>query len=222
MISVDNPIYQETLDLLRGQKQLSPLYTELKAWLLNEFQITSYNFEFRKMNWAHAPGRFRLMLLLSSRADYDSMFEGYNYSADKQAAISQKLYELAIKYQVPDLDRYQDVFIAYCDFSEEIRADCNSMAYTRLKERLKEKYRFHAVWDIFALFSFLTVFYQKDADVHLNQENGISRQIKNEYYETLHALDEFRVFTYESFNITFDSKENLDDHYQGNLYFYFK
>ena len=107
-------------------------------------------------------------------------------------------------------------------FSEEIRTDYNGKAYLLLKERLKEKYRHHSVWDICSLFSSLTVFYQTDADVRLNQDKGVSKQIKDEYYETLHRLDEFRVFTYESFNVTFDSKENLDQHYEGNLYYYFK
>ena len=68
MISVDNPTYQETLDLLAGRKRLSPMYAELKDWLLHAFQITAYNFEFREMTWAHAPARYRLMLLLSSKA----------------------------------------------------------------------------------------------------------------------------------------------------------
>ena len=222
MISVDNPTYQETLDLLTGRKRLSPMYAELKDWLYREFQITAYNFEFREMTWAHAPARYRLMLLLSSKADYDSMFDDGNYSADKQAAIAEKIYELAEKYREPNLERYTNVFVAYCDFSQEIRADYNNRAYNQLKDKLKEKYRRYSVWDFFALFSSLTVFYHTDADVRLNQERGVSKQIKDEYYETLHRLDEFRVFTYENFDITFDSKENLDQHYEGNLYYYFK
>ena len=222
MISVDNPTYQETLDLLTGRKHLSPMYAELKNWLMSEFLITAYNFEFREMNWAQAPARYRLMLLLSSRADYDSMFDGYNYAPEKQAAISEKLSELASKYQMPELNIYQNVFVAYCDFSQEIRADYNNRAYNQLKDKLKEKYRRDSVWDIFALFSSLTVFYHSDADVRLNQDKGVSKQIKDEYYDTLHRIDEFHVFTYESFDVTFDSKENLDQHYEGNLYYYFK
>ena len=221
MISVENPTYQETLDLLTCRKRLSPMYMELKDWLIRAFQITAYNFEFREMTWAHAPARYRLMPMLSSKADYDSMFDGGNYSADKQAAIAGKIYELAGKYRVPDLDCYRNVFVAYCDFSQEIRTDYNNRAYNQLKDKLKEKYRRDSIWDIYAIFSSLTVFYQTDADVRFNQERGVSRQIKDEYYETLHRLDEFHVFTYENFDVTFDSKQNLDEHYQGNLYFYF-
>ncbi len=222
MISVDNHTYQETLDLLKGRKRLSPMYAELKAWLSDEFQITAYNFEFREMNWNHAPGIYRLFIQLSSKADYDAMFDGYNYSAEKQAAISEKLCELASKYQMPERNVYQNVFVAYCDFSEEIRSDYNGKAYLLLKEELKEKYTRHSVWDIIALFSSLTVFYQTDSDVGLNEANGISMQIKNEYYDTLHRLDEFHVFTYDNLSVMFDSKENLDNNFEGNLYYYFK
>ena len=121
MISVDNPIYQETLDLLTGRKRLSPMYVELKDWLFRAFQITAYNFEFREMTWAQAPARYRLMLLLSSKADYDSMFDGGNYSADKQAAIAGKVYELAEKYREPNLERYTNVFVAYCECARDPR-----------------------------------------------------------------------------------------------------
>lgn len=222
MMRVDYPVYQETLDILKGRKRLSAMYQELKVWLFDAFQITAYNFKFREMTWDHTQHRYRLFIMLSSKADWDIMFDGYNYSADKQATISKMFCELAQKYMMPNLDQYLNVFIAYCDFSEEIRADVNSSVYHLMKERLKEKYQSYAVWDICAFFSCLTVFYQKDADIRLNQDNGISRQIKDEYYETLHRLDEFRVFTYESFNITFDSKENLDTNYAGNLYYYYK
>ncbi len=222
MISVDNPTYQETLDLLTGRKRLSPMYAELKNWLMSEFRITAYNFEFREMTWAQAPARYRLMLLLSSKSDYDSMFDGYRYFADKQDVIAKKFGELAMKYHVPDPEHYQNVFVAYCDFSQEIRADYNNRAYNQLKDKLKVKYRRDSVWDIFALFSSLTVFYHTDADVRLNLDKGVSKLIKDEYYDTLHRIDEFHVFTYESFDVTFDSKENLDQHYEGNLYYYFK
>jgi hypothetical protein len=222
MIQTDNPTYQETLDILTGRKSLSPLHQELAAWLLDEFQITALNFEFREMSRGHAQHRYRLFIMLSSKADYDSMFEGYNCSAAKQAAISVKYDQLAQKYHMPNLDHYRNVFVAYCDFSEEIRADCNGRACDQLREQLKEKYQRSSVWDIFAIFSSLTVFYATDSDVQLNQETGVSRQIKDEYYQKLHALDEFRVFPYESFNVTFDSKENLDGNYDGNLYYYYK
>ncbi|MEN6636327.1 MAG: hypothetical protein ABFC56_10775 [Clostridiaceae bacterium] len=222
MICVDTSTYDETLDLLKGRKRLSPMYAELKSWLYDEFQITAYNFEFREMTWSHAPGKHRLFIQLSSKSDYDTMFDGYNYCAEKQALISEKLYELALKYQMPDIGNYRNVFVAYCNFSEEIRSDYNSKAYTLLKEHLTKKYRRDSVWDIFALFSSLTVFYLRDSDIQLNQDRGISKQIKDEYYETLHRLDEFHVFSYESFNVTFDSKENLDQHFEGNLYYYFK
>ena len=39
MISVENPTYQETLDLLTGRKRLSPMYAELKDWLFHTHHI---------------------------------------------------------------------------------------------------------------------------------------------------------------------------------------
>lgn len=184
--------------------------------------ITAYNFEFKEMKFNNPTHRYRLYVLLSTRNEYDSMFNGYNYGENKQTAIGRKQYELAQKYNMKNMNTYKGIFVAYCDFSEEMKTDYNRQAYKLIGKQLSKKYAVNSVWAIFTNFSSQVVFYQNYADVKVNQLKGLSKQIKDEYYETLHKLDEFNIFTYKDFCVEYDSKENLDKNYDGNLYYYFK
>lgn len=222
MVLVDDKTYYETLEILRGNKKLHAIFAELKNWLYNEYHVTAYNFEFKEMEYNNPSHRYRLDVLLSSSKEYHSMFNGYNYDETKQTTIARKLYELAQKYNMENIHTYKGIFVAYTDFSEEMKTDYNRQAYKLIGKQLLEKYMSHSVWKIVSNFSSVVVFYNNDADVKANQFSGLSKQIKDEYYEALHCVDEFNLFTYNSFWVVYDSKENLDKNYDGNLYYFFK
>lgn len=222
MVLVDDKTYYETLEILRGNKKLPTIFAELKNWLYNEYHITVYNFEFKEMKFNNPSHRYSLDVLLSSNNEYRSMFNGYNYDETKQTAIARKLYELAEKYNMENIHTYRGIFVAYTDFSEEMKTDYNGQACKLIGKQLSKKYAPHSVWKIVSNFSSVVVFYFNETDVKENQFSGLSRQIQDEYYETLHQLDEFSLFTYHSFRVEFDSKETLDQNYDGNLYYYFK
>ncbi len=222
MVLVEDKKYHETLDILRGKKQLSPLYTELKDWLKSEFGITAYNFEFKKIEHNNPNHQYELYILLSSENDYNSMQVGYRYDPQKQDIIADKLYELAQKYKQSPLSIYKDVHVCYNNFSVEMQTDFNSRASNIIRKVLMKRYADHSVWEISPAFYSTVVFYYRDTDIKLNRESGISKKIKDEYYEVLHQIDEFNLFEYDSFLLEFDSKENVDNHYDGNLYYYFK
>jgi hypothetical protein len=70
------------------------------------------------------------------------------------------------------------------------------------------------------MFSSSVVFYYSDADITVNENNGISKAIMDTYYSILKKYDELNYFTRENIRLKFDSKENLDKNYQGNLFYY--
>lgn len=63
-------------------------------------------------------------------------------------------------------------------------------------------------------------FYYFDADIVVNENNGISKAITDTYYSILKEYDKPNYFTSENISLKFDSKENLDKNYQGNLFYY--
>jgi len=222
MIQVDDNTYYETLEILRGDKKLPEIFVGLKEWLYEKYQINAYNFEFKEIYPNSPAHKFRLYILLPSSDEYRSMFKGYNFDSEKQKAIADKFYDLANKYNLESIKNYKDAFVAYNDFSDEMRFDYFKQAYRLIREPLIEKYQIYSVWTFLNRFSQLTVFYRNEINVKTNEFIGISKQIKDDFYETLHMLDEFNVFTYDNFDVLFTSKENLDNKYEGNLFYYLK
>lgn len=220
MILVDDETYYETLEVLRGNKQLPIIFSELKNWLLDEYQVEAHNFEFKKTKFNKIGKGYRLLILLSSWNDFLLMWSDHGYDTEKQTAIADKLYYLAQKYDMENINKYGDVFVAFVDFSHEMKTDYINQMYKLVGKQMAEKFAIYSVWDIHLKTTSVVVFYCREVNVKTNQFIGISKQIKDEFYETLHHLDEFNVFNYESFTVVFDNKENLDTNYEGNMFYY--
>lgn len=83
--------------------------------------------------------------------------------------------------------------------------------------------RHSMVWDVVPNASYgAVVFYYTEKHVTDNQKNGISKLIEDDYYSMLKKYDELNVFTRDNINLKFDSKENVDKNYEGNLFYYFR
>jgi hypothetical protein len=66
------------------------------------------------------------------------------------------------------------------------------------------------------------IFYYSDLEIAQNESNGITKLITEDYYAILKKYDELGYVTKENIWLEFDSKENLDKNYQGNLFYYAK
>jgi hypothetical protein len=76
------------------------------------------------------------------------------------------------------------------------------------------------LWRVSAGMGRLVVFYRTDQDVRRNEADGSSARIRDLCFALAQKYDDFGYLRPESFPIAFDSKENLDKNYEGNLYFY--
>jgi hypothetical protein len=223
MILIENDEYNETLQILRGKKKLPSIYIELKNWLKERYDITALNFIFEKMKYNNPENRYRLYILLSY-SDYQRMMnhKEFGYDKKKQSEIADKFFELAVKYAFNEAASVENIWVCYNDFSSEIKSEANSAAMREAGPFIKEKYKQYPLWNLYTAFSSVVVFYEKDTDIKANSENGLSEMIKKDYFRILKTYDEFSIYNIDNFIMNFDSKENLDKNYEGNLYYYFK
>jgi len=70
--------------------------------------------------------------------------------------------------------------------------------------------------------SWIVVFYMTDKVLNENIKNGTNDNIKNDCLRLLRLYDEFDYFNEKTLKLTFDSKQNLDENYQGNSFYYFR
>lgn len=210
--------YEETLKILRDEIKLEPIYLEFKKWLKERFGIIAYNFILSKIK----DENLEICILLASRLDYISMLKSnkYEFNKKKQDEIQKKFCFLVEKYKLENEYKYNDTYIYYKDFSSVIKENINNKVLSKKKEYFENKYLHSSFCCIYAIGASVAVFYHKDIDVKINKKNGVSEAIKKEFFREIKEIDEFNVFCFDEFIMTFDSKENLDKNYNGNIYAY--
>ena len=244
-IWIDKRGFDDTFSVLKGEKKLHPLFVELKDYIEKEFDIKIYNVIFEKHS------RFslsKISRLLASRGKkysfkcYVSSYSGMekmqkkipfedgkiqgaftrDYDREIQNKIIEKMYELNQKYEVklPE-DRKGICF----DFLPWFPFDYHGYLFNKvgnsiLKE-IKEKYKDKAkIWNVSSMNHCISIFYEKDKDLKANDENGITNEIKELVVCRMKEVDELNM--YDTNHLIFDSKENVDKNYGGNLFNYFK
>lgn len=225
MILLEESKYNETIAILRNQKKLPEIFSELRELMNNQFRINAVNFTYEKIPYNNPENRYRLEVLLRNKGDYTKMCDGPygGYKKNRQKFIADKFYELAIKYSVDDLEHIKDIWVCYNNFHAELSAEANRLASAEAIAFIKEKYKEVPIWQIYQQFSGGVVFYQTDSQVKEYEQNGISEKIKKDYFTILKEYDEFECFDdADNFLLSFDSSELLERVYNGNLYQYFK
>jgi len=220
MVLVDDKYYHETLDILRGKVELLPIFKELKAFIQSQYDVTAYNFVFRKMKNKNLKKPFELYVLLATTEDFRKIHSGYNYNEVIQKEIAEKFLKLANQYNYGKPKSRKDIWVCYNDFSIEMRTDVNWRTIKEASRFIKDKYSSYNVWSVQAAFESSVVFFLSNED--LNNNTTIKKEIKEDYYRILKQRDEFDLFTRPNFALEFDSKQNLDENYAGNLFYYFR
>lgn len=218
MVLLDNDIYKETKEIVWGKRRPSPLVIELSEWFRIRYSVKVLNIQFSKL-----PGpqenRFRLYVIVENTEDYQKMHVSrFRHNPEYQAQIALEFRKLAVKYRFTDEMSLENLYVTYNDFSDEARTEANWGAAQEVAAQIKRRYP--VVWDVISVFSSSVVFYYADTDIGVNENNGISKAIRDTYYSILKKYDEFNYFTEENISLKFDSKENLDKNYQGNLFYY--
>ena len=191
---------------------------EFADWFMETFSAKVLNIEFSKLK-SQKTNRYRLYVIVENTEDYQKMYiETFKPKEEYQRQIASKFQEIALKYKFANKAQLENLFVIYNDFSEEAKTETNWKAAKEVKNFLKRKYS--VVWDVISIFSGSVVFYYSDFDIAINENNGISKSIANDYYNILKKYDELNYFTREKISIKFDSKENLDKNYAGSFFYY--
>jgi hypothetical protein len=218
MVLLDDAVYKETKKIMLGKAKRSPLLLELADWIMQTYSVRVLNMGFSKLISSKS-GRYRLYVIVENTEDYEKMYVSrFEPKGEYQKQIATEFQRLAIKYHFATEEQLRDLFVTYNDFSEEARTEANWRAINRFRRLVKFKYS--TVWDVISMFSSTVVFYYSDSDIVTNDQRGLSERITNNYYSVLKKYDELNYFTRENIRIKFDSKENVDKNYEGNLFYY--
>lgn len=235
MISPTDNDYKDTKLIKQGKKELPSLFKELALWIKKEFDVGVLNIYYDLITPGNRP---RLNVILEFSQD-ENKFRKYpcgNYNTQKQKLVADKFEELIKKERSNEgsliiklikrnnLVKYDtnNIWVIFSSFERVAKEEVNNSIPKEKIEELKQKYYDKNLWEISRFSSATTFFFYKDEQVKVNTENGTTIKLTEDYYDLLKLYDEFDYFKKEQYVVHFDSKENFDNNYKSNWYYYYK
>ena len=224
MLFVNNEKYLETLKIVNGDKKLAPHLEKLRKFLNETYSASMYNALFEPLPHGEGGKKWRLYLILSSREAMERFYTDPELTTENKAK-SEKIAEYFshVYNEEKKLHRVvpEEIFVSYCDFSSEVMMEIHKQTLRAVGKRLEKEFGGYGVWRMIPNLRSLTVFYETEEKVLENQINGISAKLKETYCRELGDRDEFHLFCRDDFCVYFDSKENLDHNYHGDICSFF-
>lgn len=219
---LDSSTYQQTCDIKLGNIQLEPLFQELVNNLKEKFDVEMLNYVFDYVD--QTP---RLNIILNTTNQYRSMLDSrkghFGFKKKDQQEIANHFATIVMNdVQASQMYNTQHLFVCFTDFQKEAMCHANLTMLENHREELLSTYKDHNLWNIIGMFTSATFFYMTNNDVKEHNESGHTADIKGAYFTLVKRYDQFDYYAIDKLDLFFDSKENLDKDYDGNLYAYFK
>ena len=68
----------------------------------------------------------------------------------------------------------------------------------------------------------ISVFVYKDSEIDEFKKSGKIDELKKEFFEMVKPVDKENYFTIDNIAVGVDSKQNFDENYESNWYYYYK
>jgi hypothetical protein len=230
MIVPSDKDYKETKLIKQGKKELKTPFKELAEWINNKFEVKVINIYYDLINTQNRPRLNIIFEFPNDEIKFRTQPYG-NYDSGKQKAIADKFKELIELINISNKGIFNDpvqkyktdnLWIIFSSFEPIAKIEANELIPHEKINELKIKINSKELWEISRCFSSTTFFFYTDKQVRENTSNGMSQILTVEYYNLLKAYDEFDYIKIEYYSVYLDSKENFDNNYESNWYYYYK
>jgi hypothetical protein len=211
--------YIETKLILKKEKKMNPILQKLKEWITMEFNQRVLNLYYDTIEYGNRP---RLNVIFENYESVNTIRDRIgNYAKEKQQKIKDKLVEL-LSNELNNEISTENMLVIFSAFNPIARAEANGKIKDEFLNCLKTKYKELKIWEINRFGEATTIFFYTEKELEENSQSQEVILLRNEYLEQLLKYDEFDVVKPEEFNFAFDSKENFDNKYESNWYYYYK
>ena len=169
-------------------------------------------------NDLHAP---RIQVILEHHDEVQSFRDGYNFNQKKQNAIALQFLEIINRQPDHGYD-VEGLFVVFSAFAPLARQEADSKISEKEIESLKRRINNPDLWEISRCFGHVTFMFYTDAQLRKYIAKGIKAKYTSMYLELLKPYDEFGYLSEDNFTVDFDSKQNFDENYKSNWFYYYK
>ncbi|MBI1246826.1 hypothetical protein GC197_03150 [bacterium] len=202
-----------------GESSLHAGLAELRDWVFSEFDVRVVHIVYDHIDIGPAKGRPRLNLILETDVDFNSLkTDAITIHPDIRDKVVRRFQQIAKRH--PDLES-DNVHLVFDNFSDECLGRACSAFLRHDAKRITNDFK-HTIWQIDGFSRVLAVFLYTDNEIKKCTADGTCKQICQQCFNAVKMYDEFDYLTADSFQLRFDSKENLDVNYKGNLFYYWR
>lgn len=235
MIMPSDKEYLETKQVMLGQKSIRPEFKSLSEFIDKKFRVKTLNIIYDTIDNGQRP---RVQICFEFEKEVSKFLDRRTgvFDRDKQRQISDMFAETIFEIEPAKSEtlvkffrsrptpKYltKDVWVIFSAFEPVARIEANQNIPTHKIEQLKADLHCEELWEISRSFCGVTFFLFTDAQVKKFEKSTLKKEWTDRYFELLDQYNEFGYFKRDYFSIYLDSKENVDDNYQSNWYYYYK
>ena len=225
--------YQETKEILLGNKPIHPDFVPIADFINCQFGVRPINIVYCKEGDNKRPSMIVCVEYEAKAALFHDPSNPPFLDKVKERLIVdfvKKLWDQSIHSKVKAIwsgngtHRYtaKDIVIFFSAFESVAKMEANQRIPIADISRLKETIHHPELWEISRMGSFVTFFLQTDQQVKEFENSKEKKYWADLYFDLLVPYNEFGYFKREDFDIILDSKENFEQNYQSNWYYYYK
>lgn len=204
-----------------GKTRLPPVLAQLQAWIQTELHVGVVHIVLDRIDIGPCVGRPRLTVILETDADYKSWKTD---AVTIRPEVERRVVSQFTKLAEADSDTVDtgDVLLTLDNFSDECLGRACSAFLKSKAHRIVREFASARIWKIDGFSRLLVVFFETDKEIQVNTDNGTCAKISERCFDGVKRHDEFDYLSESSFRLKFDSKENVDKNFNGNLFYYWR
>ena len=227
--------YKQTKRIMLGTDKMKTEFVPLAEWIDNTYDVKTINIIYDTVD-NKTP---RIQICFEYEKEKNKFLtHGISYfDKSKQKAIGEKFTEI-IKQKglsrsksplsnIFELNKNgiyltDNVFVVYGAFEPVAKLETTYKITQKLTDEFIKSFDNEDIWTISIGLTIPTFFMFTDEKVKEYDKPEIKSMYADKFYDFVKPFDEFNYFTRDNIQVFIDSKENFDNNYQSNWYYYYK
>lgn len=218
VITSSDSEYKATKLVKQGKAVLAPRFEELARWIAATWGVTILNVIHEGRNALRPP---RLQVILEYQREAEIFRDGFNFDREKQSAIKTRFLAIIGREGASAYD-VDGLFVVFSAFDRLAKEEADSRILDTELDALRLQIGDPGLWLISRCFGRVTFFFYTDAQAKHSENAGKKQEYAKRYFELLRPHNEFGYLDEQTYTVSFDSKQNLDENYEGSWFNYYR
>lgn len=235
MIIPSDKEYTQTKRIILGKEKMKPEFVPLAEWIDQTYDVKTINIIYDTLD-SKTP-RIQICFEFEKEKNKFLTHDISYFDKPKQKAIGQKFSEIIIQQGLSKNNNSisyilglnkngsyltDNVFVIYGAFEPVAKLEATYKIKNEQTEEFIKSFNNIDIWTISIGFTSPTFFMFTDEKVREYDKPEIKEMWADKYFEFIKPFDEFNYFKRNNIQVLIDSKENFDNNYESNWYYYYK